>query len=56
MNGQRLITIPEERDIGVTISNNLKPSAKCTKADRTAKSLLGQIRRAFHFTQTAMCL
>ena len=39
----------EERDIGVTVTSNLKPKAQCSKAARTAQSVLGQISRAFHY-------
>ena len=38
----------EERDIGVTVSCNLKPSQQCKKAAQTASVVLGQITRAFH--------
>ena len=39
----------EERDIGVMISRNLKPSSQCLKAARTAQTVLSQISRAFHY-------
>jgi hypothetical protein len=39
----------EERDIGVQVSSNLKPSSQCAKAARTANAVLGQISRAFHY-------
>jgi hypothetical protein len=32
MNGQQLEKSEEERDIGVMITSNLKPSAQCAKA------------------------
>ena len=38
----------EERDIGVMVTNNMKPTAQCTKAARTAQAVLSQISRAFH--------
>ena len=38
-----------EKDIGVLVSNNLKPSDHCAKAAKTANTVLGQIARAFHF-------
>jgi ribonuclease P/MRP protein subunit RPP40 len=47
--GQALGTTEQERDIGVTISKTLKPSAQCTKAARTAGTVLSQISIAFHF-------
>jgi hypothetical protein len=49
MGGVVLGETKEERDIGVTVSSNLKPGAQCTKAARTASAVLGQISRAFHF-------
>ncbi len=49
MSGQRLATTTEERDIGVTISSNLKLLAQCAKATKTAQSVLGQISSAFYY-------
>jgi hypothetical protein len=49
MNGQVLEASSEERDIGVVVTENLKPSAQCAKAARTAQSVLGQLIRAFHY-------
>ena len=49
MDGQPLEATEEERDIGVTMSKTLKPSAQCSKAARTAQAVLGQITRAFHY-------
>ncbi len=42
MNREKLTTAKEERDIGVLVSDNLKPSAQCAKAARTAY-LLGYL-------------
>jgi hypothetical protein len=39
----------EEKDIGVTVTKNLKPLAQCNKAARRAAAVLGQIRRNFHY-------
>ena len=39
----------EEKEIGVTVSCNLKPSQQCKKALQTASVVLGQIRQAFHY-------
>jgi hypothetical protein len=33
----------------VTVSSNLKPSAQCAKAAGTARAVLGQISRSFHY-------
>ena len=40
MNGEELMVTEEERDIGVTVTSNLKPTAQCSKAARTAQSVL----------------
>ena len=49
MNGSRLSTTECERDIGVLVSNKLKPSLQCKKAAQTASTVLAQITRAFHY-------
>ena len=49
MNGEQLAETVEERDIGVNMTSNLKPSQQCKKAARTAQTVLGQLARAFHF-------
>ena len=49
LDGTALAETKEERDIGVVLSNNLKPTAQCKKAAQTANAVLGQIIRAFHF-------
>ncbi len=49
MRGFKLGTTEEERDIGVIITKNLKPSAQCSKAAGRAMTVLGQIRRNFHY-------
>lgn len=49
MEGARLSDTKEERDIGVTVSSNLRPGAQCSKAARTAAAVLSQISRAFHY-------
>ncbi len=49
MNGEALESTDEERDVGVTITSSLKPSAQCAKAAKTANSVLGQLTRAFHY-------
>jgi len=49
MGDQVLETTELERDIGVLVNNNLKPSEQCAKAARTANAVLGQIARAFHY-------
>jgi hypothetical protein len=49
MHGESLEKVDEERDIGVTVSKNFKPSAQCAKAAGTARAVLGQISRSFHY-------
>ena len=49
MEGHQLEFTEVERDIGVMVTNTLKPSAQCAKAARTAQAVLGQISRAFHY-------
>jgi len=49
MGSHVLETTTVERDIGVLVSNNLKPSDQCAKAAMTANAVLGQISRAFHY-------
>ena len=40
MNGEKLSESDSERDIGVTLSNNLKPSKQCPEAARKANAVL----------------
>jgi hypothetical protein len=49
MGGVELTKTEEERDLGVTTTCQLKPSAQCAKAARAAQAVLGQITRAFHY-------
>ena len=49
MGGSKLAATKEEKDLGVVMTSNLKPSAQCSKAARTAQAVLGQLSRAFHF-------
>ena len=49
MGGVTLENTTNERDIGVTVSDNLKPGQQCRKAAQTASTVLSQIMRAFHY-------
>ncbi len=49
MNGHVLEETKEERDIGVIVSANMKPTAQCMRAAKTAQTVLGQLSRAFHY-------
>jgi hypothetical protein len=46
MDDVKLQQVEEERDIGITVSNTLKPAKQCAKAAATARAVLGQITRA----------
>jgi ribonuclease P/MRP protein subunit RPP40 len=49
MRGTRICTTEEERDIGISVTKNLKPSAHCSKAAGRATGVLGQLKRNFHY-------
>jgi len=49
MSGDILQTTDEERDLGVIINKNMKPSSQCRESAKKALKVLGQISRTFHF-------
>ena len=49
MNGTNLQQVSMEKDIGVHITNNLKPSEHCKVISQTAKGVLGQLLRSFMY-------
>jgi Reverse transcriptase (RNA-dependent DNA polymerase)/Endonuclease-reverse transcriptase len=49
MGGHILEETNEEKDVGVTITSDLKPSAQCCRAAKTASTVLGQIGRSFKY-------
>jgi hypothetical protein len=49
MGGVALGETEEEKDVGVTIHQSLKPSRQCERAAQTARRVLGQLTRAFHY-------
>ena len=49
MNGAELASTEEERDIGVRVTADMKPSRQCKEAAQRASGVLGQISRAFHY-------
>ena len=49
MNGVKLLHVTDERDVGVNISETLKPTKHCTKIVNTAKGILRNISRSFHY-------
>ena len=49
MNGTSLPTSATEKDVGVIVSDNLKPSKHCAEAARKARGVLWQISKSFHY-------
>ena len=49
MEGEELVEVEEERDIGVVVSKNLKPSRQCQQAANTAGAVLRQVTKNFHY-------
>ena len=49
MNNVPLETVTSEKDIGVLIGESLKPSLQCAQAAHTARGVLCQILRSFHY-------
>ena len=47
MNGTRLKNVEREQDLGVTISNDLKPSHQCSEAVKKANKIIVLIGRSF---------
>ena len=45
MEGSELERVQQEKDVGVIIAENLKPSLQCAKAAQKANSVLGQLTR-----------
>jgi hypothetical protein len=49
MDGTALQETLSEKDIGVYVTQKLKPAEQCKTAARTAQAVLGQLTRAFHY-------
>ena len=49
LNGTQLKSVDSEVDLGVTISNNLKPSQQCSEVIKKANKIIGLIGRAFEY-------
>jgi len=47
LNGNKLQEVEEEKDLGITVTNNLKPSVYCAKTAAKAMQVLGVIKRNF---------
>ena len=54
MSGQKMKITELEKDLGVLISEDMKPSQHCAKAAKSANATLGQISRAFHYRNKQM--
>ena len=49
MNNIKLGKVTEEKDVGITVSNSLKPGKHCKESVRRANAVLTQISKAFHY-------
>ena len=49
INGIQLAKVEQEKDLGVVISGDLKPSKQCPEVMKTANKLIGLIGRSFEF-------
>ncbi len=49
MNGVQLSEVDQEKDLGVIISNDLKPNLQCKEVIRKANKLIGFIGRTFEY-------
>jgi hypothetical protein len=49
MNGVKLGTTEEEKDVGVYVDPTLKPSNHCKKVVEKARAILNQITKNFHY-------
>lgn len=47
--GEILDPVTEEKDVGVVISETLKPALQCARAAKRANAVLGQMKRAFTY-------
>ena len=49
MHGEQLEEVEKEKDVGVLVSSDLKPSLQCSSASGKANGVLGQITRAVNY-------
>jgi len=47
LDGVKLKEVAEEKDLGIVVSSNLKPSLQCARAAQKAMHVLGMIKRNF---------
>ena len=56
MNNQQLEAVCQEKDLGITISNDLKVSQQCQQAYNKASKILGLINRTIEYRDTGILL
>ena len=49
LNGVKLESAEEEKDLGVWIKTSLKPTKQCATAAKSANFAMGQLLRSFHY-------
>ena len=49
MNGSELSKVSHEKDLGLTISNDLKPTEHCSDVVKKTNKLIGLIGRTFEY-------
>ena len=49
LNGEAVEAVKDEKDLGVFIEDNMKPTKQCAAAAKAANFALGQIQRSFHY-------
>ena len=54
MNGVRIEEVTKEKDLGIWVSDDLKPSEQCEAAAKKANSALGMVLRAFHYRKQSI--
>ncbi len=47
MNDRQLLSVDKEKDLGILITGDLKPSHHCSEDVKTANKLIGFIRHTF---------
>ena len=55
MNGCNIESVGEEKDLGVWMENDMRPTKQCKMAAQSANWALGQLTKAFHYRK-ASCL
>ena len=52
----QLKSVDKEKDLGIIITSDLKPSSQCTEVVKTANKLVGFIGRTFNFKSEKVVL